>query len=69
MTGPHSLPTCPGCGHVLTDDEMHGHEDDLWALAPNEGRTVIKCPVCDIEYHVQGGYTPEYTSAFAEEDL
>ena len=66
-------PTCPHCGHELDVDEMgYGAsvcENDLWALAPNEGRSVVVCPVCDKQYWVQGGYQPHYTSAFSEEDL
>jgi hypothetical protein len=73
-TDNQSAPTCPHCGHALTDDEMHaGGEDgaDLWALAPNEGRTAVECPnvLCGITYHVQGSYAPLYTSARDEDDL
>jgi predicted RNA-binding Zn-ribbon protein involved in translation (DUF1610 family) len=66
-----SIPTCPACGHAMTSDEMHAHlgQDDLWALAPDEGRTTIKCPACGVKYHCQGGYRPEYTSALDEGDL
>lgn len=66
-----SVPTCPACGHAMTSDEMHAHlgQDDLWALAPDEGRTTIKCPACGVTYHCQGGYRPEYTSALDEDDL
>ena len=68
-----SAPTCPHCGHAMDTDEMlYGKptcESDLFALAPDEGRAVIKCPRCDTEYWVQGGYTPHYTSAAGEEEL
>lgn len=66
-------PTCPHCGHELDADEMlYGAptcDEDLHALAPNEGRAVVKCPACDREYWVEGGYVPHYTSAFSEEEL
>lgn len=62
-------PTCPHCGHELSHDEMHDATVDLYALAPDEGRECIECPVCDKEYWVQGGYVPHYTSAAAEELL
>lgn len=66
-------PTCPNCGHELTDDEMqYGKptcDEDLYALAPNEGTTWIKCPLCDQDYAVKGGYRPHYTSAFHEDLL
>jgi len=66
-------PTCPHCGHELDHDEMlYGKptcEEDLYALAPNEGSTVVQCPRCDQEYAVQGGYKPHYTSAFSLDEL
>ena len=64
-------PTCPSCGYALDDNDMNSDfsEDDLFALAPNEGRTVVTCPQCDHGYWVQGGYAPTYTSAFSEEEL
>ncbi len=66
-------PTCPHCGHEMTEEEMsYGEptcEADLFALAQSEERAVIECPVCDKQYWVQGGYKPHYTSAFAEEEL
>ena len=66
-------PTCPHCGHEMDSDEMnYGKptcDEDLWALAPNEGRAVIECPACDQQYWVQGGYRPQYTSAFSEDEL
>jgi len=34
-----------------------------------EGSTTVKCPLCDAEYWVKGGYVPHYTSAFSEEEL
>jgi hypothetical protein len=66
-----SKPTCPICGYGLTDDDMHAHlgEEDLWALAPDEGRAEIRCPACGVTYHCQGGYRPEYTTALDEDDL
>lgn len=70
---PMEVPKCPHCGHEMDSDEMsYGKptcDEDLFALAPNEGRAVIECPACDKQYWVQGGYTPMYTCAFAEEDL
>lgn len=71
-------PTCPHCGHAMTDDEMCGNAylkgsdgDDLWALAPREDRTYVICPslLCGKGYYVQGGYTPKYTSAVSEDEL
>lgn len=66
-------PTCPDCGHMLTDDEMHKalstSAGDLWALAPQEGRSEIDCPACGKHYYIQGGYRPEYTTALDEEEF
>ena len=71
-------PTCPQCGHEMTDDEMSSNQyvdgddgDDLWALAPEEGRTKVVCPsvLCEKPYYVQGGYRPQYTSAISEDEL
>lgn len=65
-------PTCPHCGYELNNDDMVDHETseaDLYALAPDEGTAVVKCPQCDKEYAVQGGYRPHYTSAFSEDEL
>ena len=64
--------TCPHCGHELNDDEMQMSEvsdADLYALAPNEERVAITCPVCHGEYWVEGSYRPHYTSAFDEAEL
>lgn len=69
---------CPHCGHEMTDDEMGANHyavgsdgDDLWALAPEEGRTKVVCPsvLCEKPYYVQGGYVPQYTTAIDEDDL
>ena len=63
-------PTCPHCRHTMDIEDMQSCVDvDLFALAPAEDRTSIKCPACDLEYWVQGGYQPHYTSAFSEELL
>lgn len=64
-------PTCPGCGYALDSDDMNSDfaDDDLWALAPNEGRTSVQCPQCDNSYWVQGGYKPTYTTSFDEDSL
>ncbi|MBS6362806.1 hypothetical protein [Burkholderia sp.] len=64
-------PTCPHCGHEMDSDEMCAHHEDLFALAPDEGRAEIKCPdiLCGKTYHVQGGYLPHYTSAIDEDEL
>ena len=68
-----SSPTCPNCGHALNTDEMLCGkpmcDEDLFGLALSEGTTVIQCPLCDKEYWVKGGYAPQYTSAFSEEEL
>jgi len=63
------FPTCPSCDHEVTDDEAYGIGEDLWALAPDEGRAKIECPSCGVAYHVQGGYVPTYTCALDEDDL
>lgn len=62
-------PTCPHCGHALNSDEMNEQKADLWAAAQHEFSECVKCPVCDLEYWVKGGYVPHYTSAFSEEEL
>lgn len=62
-------PTCPSCRHELDNDEMNGQVTDLWALAPDEGRTHIVCPGCHITYYCQGGYVPTYTTALDEDAL
>jgi hypothetical protein len=71
-------PVCPHCGHEMTDDEMGKNQytdgddgDDLWALAPEEGRTKVVCPhvLCEKPYFVRGSYKPQYTSAINEDDL
>lgn len=71
MTFRTTSPMCPDCGHAMTTEEMLGNEVDLFALAPNEGRTEIVCPnvTCGSHYHCQGSYRPEYTSAMDECDL
>ena len=65
-------PTCPHCGYALPTDDMLDHiasDDDLFALAPDEGTVTVTCPSCSKSYAVQGGYTPHYTSAISEDDL
>jgi hypothetical protein len=66
-------PTCPSCDHELTADEMLGGVEsdceDLYALAPDEGRGRIKCPACGVTYHCHGGYVPTYTTALDEDQL
>lgn len=63
-------PTCPHCGHAMNTDEMLAVDRvDLFGLAPREESEAIKCPVCDKEYWVMGGYNPHYTSAFSYEEL
>jgi len=53
----------------MTDNEMLEHEDDLFAIAPNEECADIECPACEIIYVCQGCYSPSYTSAFDQDDL
>lgn len=63
-------PTCPHCGYMLTYDDMLAvSECSLFDIAPREERASLACPQCDKEFWVQGGFTPHYTSAFAEEEL
>lgn len=65
------MPTCPGCGYALDHDDMSSGfgDDDLYALAPDEGTTSVTCPQCDNSYWVRGGYKPTYTSSFDEDEL
>lgn len=42
---------------------------DLFALAPNEEIAHLQCPSCDMPFVVLGGYKPQYSTAFAEEEL
>lgn len=63
---------CPHCDYELTTDDMLALCDagtDVFGMAPSEEREAIDCPSCDKNFWVQGGYTPEYTTAFAEEEL
>ena len=60
---------CPHCDYEMNDDDMHNHDEDLFAIAPKEGRCVVECPNCDKEFWVEGSYMPQYTTAFAEEEL
>lgn len=60
---------CPHCDHEFTTDEMIECTEDLFALAPNEETTSLQCPACDSDFFVKGGYTPFYSTAFAEELL
>jgi len=46
----------------MTTEQMLAHEEDLFAIAPNEAQANIECPACDALYVVQGGYVPQYTS-------
>ena len=63
-------PQCPSCSYAMTSDDMlNQSEANLFDIAPNEDRAAVKCPSCDIEYWVQGGYRPTYTTALAEEEL
>jgi uncharacterized Zn-finger protein len=61
--------TCPHCDHEYTSDEMNECQTDLWALAPREETTDLECPACDKTFFVKGSYRPQYTTAFAEEEL
>ena len=68
LAAPTLKPTCPACGHTMTDDEMLEHEDDLFAIAPNEENADIECPGCETPYVCKGGYRPNYTSAIDPDD-
>lgn len=61
--------TCPSCDHEVTNDEALGMDEDLYALAPDEGRAEIRCPSCGVTYYCQGGYVPTYTTALDEDAL
>lgn len=64
-------PTCPHCGYEMNSDDMSAHDEDLWSLAPDEGRAQIDCPnvLCGKPYFVRGSYKPQYTSAIDEDEL
>ena len=62
-------PVCPHCQHAMDDDDMSCLAVDMWALASEEDTCVINCMSCDKDFWVKGGYTPFYTTAFAEELL
>ena len=62
-------PQCPGCDHEMTTDEMLGHSEDLFALAPDEGRAEIECPSCGVTFYCQGGYRPHYTTSLDEDSI
>ena len=63
-------PTCPHCRYAMDTEDMQSCASvDLFALAPKEETDSIKCPACNAEYWVQGGYQPHYTSAVSEELL
>jgi uncharacterized protein with PIN domain len=67
---PH--PKCPHCGYELDTNEMLMAEvtdRDLYEVAVNEEAAPLKCPACDHDYWVRGGYTPHYTAAWTEFDL
>jgi len=65
------MPVCPHCGHEFDSDDMNESSQDLWALAPDEGRAEVTCPdiLCEKTFHIQGGYRPQYTTAIDEDDL
>lgn len=74
MSEHHKKPTqvCPHCDHKLDYDDMLldiFNGVDLFALAPNEEIACIKCPACEQEFWVKGGYTPHYSTSLAEELL
>lgn len=71
LTENQARPTCPACGYALDDHDMSSDfgATDLWALPLAEEVASIECPQCDAAYWVKGGYTPRYSSAFAEEQL
>lgn len=62
-------PTCPHCGHTMTDDEMLQDPGDLYRLPWLEGAGSTDCPKCQKTYYVQGGYIPHYTSVKTEVEL
>ncbi len=65
-------PVCPACHHEMTTDEMVNHihrGDDLFAIAPNEGRAELDCPACGQHYHIKGSYCPQYCTSLSEDDL
>lgn len=71
MATTHNLASivCPHCGYTHDAQDMESMPFDPWALAPNEGREALKCFQCDREFWVQGGYTPQYSTAVCEEEL
>ena len=68
-TTKRTLLPAPHCDHEYTSDEMNECQTDLWALAPREETTDLECPACDKTFFVKGSYRPQYTTAFAEEEL
>lgn len=60
---------CPHCDYAFTNDDMVDSKTDLFALAPSEGETDLKCLSCGLEFWVRGDYQPQYTTAFSEEEL
>lgn len=72
MSNPNSTESfvrCPHCLHKFDKDDMDSCSVDLLDLAHSEGTAEIECPICDQEFVVRGGYTPHYSSAFAQELL
>lgn len=60
-------PVCPHCSYVLDDEDMYALK--LFALAPQEDDEDVKCPACEKEFAVRGGYTAHYTTAYSIEEL
>lgn len=54
---------------TMTPDDMVDNPYPLYDLAHNEGCTTANCPSCDLTFWVQGGYSPHFSTAFAEELL
>lgn len=73
MKDPTRKINCPHCDHQFTLDEMAFVTCEtyscLFDIAHNEDTAVIECPVCDKEFWVKGGWQPEFTTAFAEEEF
>lgn len=73
MKGPHNRVVCPHCDHRFTLDEMVSVDTVdcgfLYELAHKEEIGAIKCPVCDQEFWVKGGWNPEFYTSFSEEEL
>lgn len=64
-------PVCPHCGYAMDHEDMNSCESSEYLpdIAPTEQTASAQCPICEANFWIRGGYTPHYTTAFAEEEL